>query len=184
MAMTRQGVFRNKAVKYYVQSQVRDILPRIVAPPVFLFLWILLALLLVSTALAWLAHVPTSVASSGVVLDQQAAQGRSSGAVAALFLPATSSGLVRPGQPVQIQIGANAPLTATILTTEPGVKSPNEIKATYAQVVAEPSIVVFISLGPGISAQVYAGTPLRAQLQVGSQRVLSLLPGIGQWIGA
>jgi hypothetical protein len=184
MAMSRQGVFRSKALKYYVQSQQRDILPRIVAPPVFLFLWILLASLLASTVLAWLAHVPTNVTGSGVVLDQKIAPSSSSGAVAALFLPATSSGLVRPGQPVQIQIGANAPLTATILTVEPGVKSPNEIRETYAQAIAEPSVIAFISLEPDISAQTYAGTLVRAQVQIGNQRVLSLLPGIGQWIGA
>lgn len=180
MAMSKRGIFRNKALKYYQQSQERDILPRFVAPPVFLFLWILLGLLLASTVLAWLARVPTSVTGSGVVLDQKQAPSNASGAVAALFLPATSSGLVRPGQPVQVQIGADVPLTTTILTVEPGVKSPSEIRATYAQVIAEPSVVVLIGLGPGISAQVYAGSLLQAQVQVGSQRILSLLPGIGQ----
>ncbi len=180
MAMSKRGIFRNKALKYYMQSQERDILPRIVAPPVFLFLWILLGLLLASTVLAWLAHVPTSVAGSGVILDQKQAPSNYSGAVAALFLPTTASGLVRPGQPVQVQIGTDAPLTATLLTVEPGVQSPSEIRATYAQVVAEPSVVVLISLGPGISVQVYADSLIHAQVQVGSQRVLSLLSGIGQ----
>jgi hypothetical protein len=184
MAMSKKGIFRNKALNYYVQSRERDILPRFVAPPVFLFLWILLALLLASTVLAWLAHVPTRVAGSGVVLDQEKAPSNSSGAVAVLFLPATSSGLVRPGQPVQTQIGTSVPLTATILTVEPGVKSPSEIRETYAQVIAEPSVVALISLGPSISAQVYTGTLVRALVQIGNQRILSLLPGIGQWIGA
>lgn len=179
MAMSKRGIFRNKALKYYQQSQERDILPRIVAPPVFLFLWVLLGLLLASTALAWLVRVPTNVTGSGVVLEQKQAPSNASGAVAALFLPATSSGLVRPGQPVQVQIGSDT-LTATILTVESGVKSPSEIRATYAQVIAGPSVVVLIGLGSGISTQVYAGSLVQAQVQVGSQRVLSLLPGIGQ----
>jgi hypothetical protein len=183
MAMSKKGIFRNKAVRYYMQSQERDILPRFVAPPVVVFLWVLLSLLLASTVLAWLAHVPIRVAGSGVVLDQKQGSSNASGAVAVLFLPATSVGLVRPGQTVQIQIGASVPLAATIVTVEPGVKSPNEIKGTYTQIIAEPSVVALVSLGAGISAQMYAGTPVRALVQIGNQRILSLLPGIGQWIG-
>jgi len=184
MAMSKKGIFRNKALKYYAQSQERDILPRFVAPPVFLFLWILLTLLLASTVLAWLAHVPTSVTGSGVVLEQKKVPSNSSGAVAVLFFPATSSGLVRPGQVVQMQIGTSVSRTATVVEVEPGVKSPSEVREMYAQVVAEPSVVALISLGPGISTQTYAGALVHALVQVGHQRILSLLPGIGQWIGA
>ena len=184
MMMSRQHIFRDKAIQHYRQSQEIDILPRIVAPRVFLFLWIFLGLLLSSTVLTWLEQVPTRVEGSGVVLDQNRAASGSDGSVAVVFLPAESADRIHSGQFVQTQVGARALSSAVVLTVEPGIKSPNEIKLRYGQAIAEPAVVATIGFKPTLLAQEYAGTLIHAQVLVGTQSMLSLLPGVGQWIGA
>ena len=187
MAASKRTIFRNKALHYYAQSRERDILPRFVAPPVFLFLWILLGLLLLAVLLAWESQVPTYASGSGVVLNQGI---KGDEAVAVVFLPATPSLKVRAGLPIQVQIGSTGPLlTSTIATVELGVISPSQARQRYAlngdlgQVITQPSIAVTVGLGPDVSTKLYAGSIVGAQVQVGTRRVLSLLPGIGQLIG-
>jgi hypothetical protein len=191
MAASKRTIFRNKAMQHYTQSREKDILPRFVAPPVFIFLWILLGLLFIATVLAWLEQVPTYVTGSGVVLDQGVGtQNGGNEAVAVVFLPATTSLKVTAGQPIQVQVGSSGPqLSGTIATVKPGVLSPSQARQQYglngslAQVITQPSVAVTVQLGPGFSTQTYAGSIVNAQVQVGTRRVLSLLPWIGQLIG-
>ena len=45
MGETQRSIFRARAMQHYLHRQERDILPRLVSPPLFLFLWIVLVLL-------------------------------------------------------------------------------------------------------------------------------------------
>ena len=110
--------------------------------------------------------------------------------MAVVFLPATTSLKVTAGQPIQVQVGSSGPhLSTTIATVKPGVLSPSQARQQYrlngslAQVITQPSVAVTVQLGPGFSTQTYAGSIVNAQVQVGTRRVLSLLPWIGQLIG-
>lgn len=181
--MSGRQIFRDKAIRHYQQSKEKDILPRIVAPRIFLFLWILLGLLLASTVLAWLEQVPMRVEGSGIVLDQSVVAGSDTGSDAVVFLSADVLGKVHAGQGVQAHVGSSSLFNAVVVAVQPGVKSPNEVKLRYGQAIAEPAVVAFIRFGPDLKAQEYAGTLIRAQVQIGTQRMLSLLPGVGQWIG-
>ncbi len=137
--------------------------------------------------------MPTYVVTGGVVLDQGVIQGQqaSEGAMAIVFVPASHSAQVHVGQPILLQIGVTeTQLLYTVQRVEPGILSPNEARSRYGldaattHIISGPSMVLTISLGPAFQAQQYAGSTVSAQIQVGSQRVLSLLPGLGQWIGA
>lgn len=192
MAVSKRTIFRRKALEYYATSRQKEVLPRFISPPVFLLLWLLLALVLFATFAAWLTRVPTYVVTGGVVLDQGRIQWEqaSKGAMAVVFVPASHSGQVHVGQPILLQIGsAGTQLLYRVERVEPGILSPNEARSRYgldyatSHIISGPSMVLIISLGPAIPAQQYAGSTVSAQLQVGSQRVLSLLPGLGQWIG-
>ncbi len=185
MATGMQNVFRSKALEQYSLRWEKTILPRVVAPPVFLALWILLGLFLIATTFAWLAEVPVYTTGSGVILSQESALTTgSSDAVAAIFLPATTSVTVKSGESVLVHIGTTgASFTTTVLSIQSHALSPDAIRQQYAlsastgQVVTEPSIVVLVGLGSAISVHTYAGSLVSAQIQVGTQRVLSLLPG-------
>jgi len=191
MTASKRTIFRHKALQQYEQSRNKTVLPRYVSPPVFVFLWVLLALLVISGVAAWLGQVPTYVAGSGVVLEPgSTTQQGSDEAVAVVFVPATPSLTLRPGLPVQLQIGSTGPqLTTTIATVAPGVVSPSEARTQYAlggvaaAVITQPSVAVTARLGPGIPAQMYAGSIVSAQVQVGTRSVLSLLPGLGSLFG-
>lgn len=181
----KRSIFRNKALKQYAQSKEKDILPRFVAPPVFLFLWILLGLLLVSVVIAWLGQIPTYAAGSGVVQSGQA----QSEATAVIFVPAAPGLNLRVGMPVLLQIGNGQQIRSQIEAVAPGVLSPSDAQQKYAlngalsQVITQPSIAVTVKLGPTIPVQTYAGSIVVAQVQVGTRHVLSLLPGFSALIG-
>lgn len=192
MAVSKRSIFREKALQHYAASRQKEVLPRLISPPVFVFFWLLLALLLVASLAAWLAHVPTYVVAAGVVLDRGIVQGQQANdeTTAVVFVPASHASQVHVGQPILLQIGATGtPLTYKVERVVPGILSPNEARRRYgldnttSPTITGPSMVLMISLGPAFPAQQYAGSPVSAQLQIGSQRVLSLLPGLGQWIG-
>jgi hypothetical protein len=181
-------LFRQQALDYYARSREKSILPRIVRPPVFLFLWLLLALAVLAVTLAWVGEVPIYLSGPGMVVQrtsvhqQQVQQSLS----ALAFLPFT------PGQPLPIHVGSpvriylgtqqQALLTA-VTQVEPGILSPREIEQRYAPASAisaqltGPVIVVTIQLGPASVSQAYAGSILTAQIQVGTTSLLSLMMG-------
>lgn len=184
--MSKQTIFRSKALRQYMQGRNKAILPRYAFPPVFVFLWILLGLLIVAVIAAWLGQVPTYASGSGIILNPgNPLQQEGDGAVAVIFIPATPSLKLKTGLPIQVQIGSTGPqFVRTIATVEPGVMSPSEARQRYAlggaitAIISQPSLVVTVKLGPAIPAYLYAGSTVRAQLQVGSRSVLSLLPGL------
>jgi hypothetical protein len=87
---------------------------------------------------------------------------------------------LQAGQSIQLQVGSTGPrLDSTISSVEPGVISPTDARRRYsldngaAQVIKEPSIVVIVLLDKSFPTNSYAGTIVSAQIQVGSQQVLS-----------
>jgi hypothetical protein len=192
MAVSKRNIFRGKALQHYATSKQKEVLPRLVSPPVFVFLWILLGLVLFAGIAAWLTRVPTYIVSTGVVLDGGIIQGQQANdeATAIIFVPASHASQVHIGQPILLQIGATGTqVLYKVERIEPGILSPNEARRRYgldnatSPTITGPSMALTISLGPAFPTQLYAGSSVSAQLQIGSQRVLSLLPGLGQLIG-
>jgi hypothetical protein len=118
------------------------------------------------------------VSGSGAILDSTVLPDQGSDeAIAVMLLPANVSGTIRAGFPAQVQIGQTGPQVDCLVTAvSPGVLSPSEIHQKYGLSVTDPSQVIAIRLGTGISRRVYAGSPIRAQIRVGSRRLLTLFP--------
>jgi hypothetical protein len=176
-AEAKRAIFRSKALEKYVQSREKNVLPRLVAPPVFALSWVVLAALTAAGLVAWLGQVPLYATGSGLVLDQSAtaAQGNDE-AVAVILLPAASAIHLHTGLPVQIQVGMSGPpLSRTIDSVDPNILSPDEVRQRYMLAVFGPSLVATVRLGQRYSSRLYAGSVVHAQIQVGSQRLLSLL---------
>jgi hypothetical protein len=180
-------LFRQQALDYYARSREKSILPRIVRPPVFLLLWLLLALALLAVILAWVGEVPIYLSGPGmVVLRQQQGQ---QNMIALVFLSVTPGQplLVHSGSPVRLSIGTQQQALLTAVTqVEPGILSPREIEQRYAPAgaisaqMSGPALVVAIWLGPAYASQAYIGSTLTAQIQVGTASLLSLLLGTAQ----
>lgn len=186
MTASRRPIFRDQAMQRYAQCMEKDVLPRTATPPVFIFLWILLGLLIAATITAWLGQIPVFVSCSGII---QAEQG-SNRAVVVVFLPANYLSKVQAGQPVQLQIASTGQqINGAIDKIEPGIVSPAQARQQYklgnagSQIVSGPSVVVMVRLNYSISMSTYEGSIVYAQAQVGSQRILSLLPGLKALIG-
>ncbi len=182
---SKGSIFRSRALQKYVQSREKSVLPRFVAPPVFALFWIILVALTGAGAVAWLGQIPLYATGSGLILDQSIATAHGNDeAVAVILLPATLYRQLRAGSPVQVQIGMAGPsLTRTIDTIDPAILSPSEIRQRYMLEVLEPSFIATVRLGPAISSRMYAGSIVHAQVQVGSQRLLSLFPLFNTLLG-
>jgi len=180
-------IFRDAAIKYYMQSREKCILPRFVSPPVFILLWIFFALCITAGILAWNIQVPLYISGAGFVTgpDQPAAitsQGQTS---VILFIPASSFSLVKEGQAVQIQLPAGGPqVIRTVATLDP-VLSPADVSKLFGlPLTTEPAGLAVVSLGPTSSWHIYLRSLVSAQIRVGSSRILSFIPVLNRLIGA
>jgi hypothetical protein len=178
--MQRPGssIFRSEALEHYIQSKEKNILPRITTPPVFLCMWVLLSLCVAAVTLACLSQVPVYVNGSGVVLERDA--------IVLVFLPTSLAHPlhIRAGAPVHLQIGTpGQTLNSTIDRVEAGVLSPADVQKRYgladkvSLLITGPSIAVSVKLDATFPSRSYAGSIVKAQIQVGTTRVLSLLQG-------
>ncbi len=58
------SLFREKAIKEYMQRREKDVLPRMMAPSILIFLYLLLLLLLLAGLLVWWEVVPVFTTGS------------------------------------------------------------------------------------------------------------------------
>ncbi len=182
---SKDSIFRKEAVEKYLQNREKTILPRFVAPPVFLFCWCLLAIFLCIGLLTWFGEVPVYVAGEGMVLNPAVPSSRdSAGARALIFVPYSSALQLHAGQRVQLQLAGQASqLTSTVQTADRTLLSPQEVRQRYQFVISQPSVAITVDLGSRFSARVYAGSVVLAQVEVGSRRLLSLLVGFDAFEG-
>jgi hypothetical protein len=175
----------------YKRSLEKDVVPRLISWPIILCLWLLLGAFLTAGFFAWFAQVPVYVSGSGIVLASgdmlHPAYG---GTVALVFLPSDQSANIRVGQHVSIQIGTTAvEVQSAIAQVEPGLISPAVARQQYglegtnSLLITQPSVVAIVKLGTVLPTTTYAGSLLSANVETGSQRLLSLILGSGQFLG-
>jgi hypothetical protein len=190
MLVPNHPIFRQNAVKHYMQSREKDTLPRFISLPIALFLWVLLGLLLVVGLLAWYEQIPTYAIGQGAVLSPRyMAQYTGQGAVAAAFFAVDQAKHLHVGQSVAVDFTSSSASTLTgIVLAVDAVVSPDAAMSHYglgsttALSITQPSVVAIIKL-EAVSPSLYAGSTLTAHVQVGSRRIISLLPGIGSLWG-
>ncbi|GHO92775.1 hypothetical protein KSF_028230 [Reticulibacter mediterranei] len=190
MLIPNHPIFRQNAVKHYMQSREKDTLPRFISLPIALFLWGLLGLLLVVGLLAWYEQIPTYATGQGAVLSPRyMSHYAQQGAVAAAFFAIDQAKYLHVGQRVAVSFTSSSDnsLKGTVLAVDAAV-SPDSalshygLSSTSALSITQPSVVVIIKLD-AVSPSLYAGSTLTANVQVGSRRIISLLPGIGSFWG-
>src|SRR6266700_3808067 len=177
-AVPKRSIFRARALQKYIQSREKSVLPRIVAPPVFAFCWLLLVILMVAGLVAWLGQILSYTSGSGVVLMNNTFPPRGSGeAVAVAILPASEVGRVHMGLSVQVHIGHAGPdVTRSIDYVNSTILSPGEVRQLYGLDTADPALVIITRLGPDISRRLYAISAVQVQVRVRLQRLLSIFP--------
>jgi hypothetical protein len=181
-----RAIFRESAVEAYRRGREKDIVPRLTSWPAIICLWLLLAVLMTSVALAWWIRVPMYVGAEGVILPSGAqAQLGGTRTAAALFLSPDQPTHLRVGQPVHAQIGSSGPaVQGTVARIEPGLIGPDTARTRYgfepvAGMVPEPWTVAIVWLRHSLPVASSSGSLLTARVQVGSQRLLALFPRLG-----
>ena len=181
-------IFRNEAIAQYRQRRDKTTLPKFIPFPIMFLLWGLLILLLLAGGLAWYEQIPIYTTAAGTVLDQHS-QGVKvkdhAETVVALFLPTAQMSHIHVGQSATVQIGsAQTKFTGTVVKLEPTITSPRTLQQRYgaaANVVTGPSVVALIQFKDASSAN-YVGSVVVATVQTGSQRIISLFPGVGSFV--
>jgi hypothetical protein len=185
------SIFRAEALQRYVQQQEKQVLPRFISPRSFVLLWVVLGLLGVAVGLAWLSRIPVYTSGSAAVVNE--GEDGYGGAFLVAFFPPDSLPQLREGQALLVRLGREGQhLPRPIIEVAPEILSPEVARERFgldsgtALVVDQPAAVAIAELEPvpaGLPASSYAGSVLRADVEVGSRRVLSLfkstLPGEG-----
>jgi hypothetical protein len=109
-------------------------------------------------------------------------------AIAVFFFPPAQAQNLHIGTPVSLHVGpSGSQFSSQIAGIEPGVMSPDALRALFhlentSLPITQPSTVVIVKLDPTFATE-YAGSTMTADLQVGSQRLISFLPGVGSLFG-
>ena len=183
MASAPKGlIFRKEALQKYTEGRDKNVLPQFVMPPVFVFLWCLLALFISAGITAWLGRIPVYVTGVGVVLDPSSSGSVANGeTTAVIFIPYSPSLHLQAGQPVNMQLGLTGPrITAVVEAVDPHVLSPSKVRKHFLVNITDPSLAVTVLVGSHLS--LYTGSLVQAQIQVGSHRLLSLFPGFDAFV--
>jgi len=190
MLNKKVSIFRSEALKRYMSRNEKTIFPKIIAPRTFLYLWLILALLLVAALCALLADIPVYASALALVVEDGNRKQNSSEVKIALLLPPENLPQLQVNQTVFFRRDKVGPLVSRqINDVEPAILSPSAIRSRFglsgdaATKVDESSVVAFISLEPlphGMEASSYLGTSYNAQVEIGHRRLASFLPVVGR----
>jgi hypothetical protein len=193
MEGTNHSIFRPDAMQRYIQREEKQVLPQFVSPRIFLFLWALLGLLILGLGVSWFTKVPVYASGPAVVM-----QGSSEilvngdGLLLIAFLPPKSLSSLRVGQTMLVHLINSTPLKRPVIVVEPEITSPTDVQEKLAfsdgmaRADTQPAAVAIAPLEPvptGLPAASYIGGVFPVDVEVGSRRVISLLPGLRQLLG-
>ncbi len=213
MPELNQSIFRSNAIKHYMEGREKHEVPRFISLPITILLWALLTFFVAATLVVWSEQVPIYETTQGIVIAQSAAQpsgkpvsasGKSTSAtgksasmiakpvpvmiIAVFFFPPAQARNLHTGLPISLNIGSSGqPLKSQITHIMPGVMSPAALSSFFhlgniPLATTQPSIVVEVKLDPTFATK-YVGSIMTGKLQVGSQRLISFLPGVGNLFG-
>jgi hypothetical protein len=188
MVNPNHPVFRRNALQYYLQGQEKDTIPRFINAPLALVMWLLLCVVMVACVIAWYQQVPLYKAGAGIVLNQEQVKSDVSKQTnVVVFVPWAPTIQPRVGQTVALSVGTSGQqITGTIAQVNLKAQSPAtlcqqfELMAGCSLLIRQPSIVILIQ-AQSLPTETYAGAIVTANVQIGSQRMLSFFPGLG-WL--
>jgi hypothetical protein len=168
MKADRPSIFRTSALDYYVRSREQIVLPRLLAPTFFKFLWGTLAMLLFASGAALFSNIPGYVPATAVVVsDPRYGRG--------LLL------LIKPEDIANVEVGQTVRLPnsgqATIVHIEPSTRSSQAIQSEFNLTLMDIRGPVATALATADNDPVlWADMVYPVQIEAGSRRLINLLP--------
>jgi hypothetical protein len=190
MTPSNRTIFRAGALEGYMQARAQTVLPRFVAPPAPLCLWLLLSCFITMGVLAWLARIPLYRNGFATVVDSNGSdQFSQDEELIVAFFPPESKSEIRTGQNLSLKLDHNGPpLIRAIAIIEPEILSPadarNKFKLddTTGRPYQGPATIAIARLArpsETLPARAYRGIVVEARIEIGSQRLIALLPLVG-----
>lgn len=183
MNTVNRPIFRTEAVDSYLQNQEQAVLPRFIAPRTFIYLWVLLAGLILSGGFSLLAPLPVYATGQAFVL---AAGSADQTVQVVAFLPPEDLAHLEIGQKLFLGLDDKSErLSMPITAVGPRIISPEEARQLFdlnpaaAAMITQPVAVVMASWQPpagGLAPTAYIGSAGQADVEVGTRRILSFLP--------
>ena len=184
MMAPRNSIFRDKALKHYMQTRKKDVLPNFSSVPTAIFVWVLIGLLVATGLVAIFGQVPVSITGAGFILGAGSAQ-QSSGAVVLAFFPVSAASQLHSGQAARIQVStSNVETGGVVATLESGANNPMAALERYGQQVSSPTranqqmVVAVLKPNPGFQATHYVGSALAVQITTGTQSLFTAISGL------
>lgn len=180
-------IFRPEAVRRYVASRDQAVLPPVGVPQTALFVWLLLMLFVLSAGVAWYARVPRYLSGTALVVERSATTSQ----------PPTVDvvGLFPPDHLAQLSAGQRVVLRFDITeqrTQQAYVRAEPELLSRIATIerfgltaatdaLAHESVAV---VPLEIDRAAVSGAQIgRADVAVGTRRLIELLPLVGPLVG-
>lgn len=174
----KKSIFRSDAVEQYVQQREKSVLPRYITPPLFTALWGLLLLLILGSLLAWATRVPIYAPGVATVVWQEET------AVLVAFVQPHIE--VEVGHTLIVD-GPRGRERVPITSVGDEILGPKDVADTFgeraASLVRQPTITIMtpLTVDDTMNAATYLDSTYSVQLQIGSQRVISLFPVVGKF---
>ncbi len=176
-------IFRQEAVDRYNERREQQVLPRYIRPKMFLFFWVLVGLLVTGFCAAWFAQLPIYVTGQGIVVAAD-------GEIDMLIITPANTEQLTADYTVWFT-GIDAERHASeILTVETAVQSPYTIQSAYpnyvsilSTMVQQPSRVATATFDDASLDALYLGSQHQVEIEVGSQRLIAMVPFIGRFVG-
>lgn len=187
-------IFRAQAIECYRRGRAETVLPQVVSPRTFRYLWLLLVLLTtVGASGAVLPRVPSYATGVAIAIDPSGhSEPVGNDILLAVFVAPEHVSRLKVGQTLLLSDATGVRFGTAITDVEPGVISPETARSRFrldpgaALTVTQPSTVAITRLHPpykGVAALGYTGSIYRADITIGTRRVVSFLPLIDRLPG-
>ncbi len=133
MTPSNRTIFRTSALEGYMQARAQTVLPRFIAPPAPLCLWLLLSCFIAVSVLACLARVPVYRNGTATVVESSGRdQYPKDEELIVAFFPPESRSEMRTGQTLSLKLDpVGPPLLRAIAVIEPGILSPADARKRF-----------------------------------------------------
>lgn len=181
--------FRNRALQHYLQGRDEAVVPRLIAPSIFVRLWVVVGLLLVGIVVcATVFKMPVYVPGVAAITHGQCGvEKECTSLMVVALLPPESLPDLHVGQTIYLdQPNHQDRLQAVVVKVEPAVESPDEIRKQFeinssaAQAMNHPAAVAIAQWN---GENTYAGGVIPVQIKSGTRRIVSLLAPSGRGSG-
>lgn len=189
--MKQSYIFREDATKHYLKRQQEAVLPHLMQPSIFFYLWLLFGLAVIAITFVSFVKVPKYVTGTAVItgLNDAVLEGEPA---FTLLLPAQAKTYLQPGQKVLIHFNRiERPLIRTIQSIDLTTRSSMAIEELLDLDTDElmnslkgPQVIATTSPGPitdGLSGTANEGMSYQADVEIGTQQLVHLLPFIDRF---